>query len=998
MRKKMISLLILFCVCAGMFPTSASAIAENKTGKSGVALSDVAAGLMRPDELAEPIHPDEVPEIIDYNTALLKNHVKRLYDEEGNNLNTLVFLNTDGSKTVYLYNHPVKYIDENGTIQDISLEIEDSVSLDSGFRSVSSSAKVLFPTALAAGVHIQDSYTTVKMVHEPAAKSDDVLSIADNETEQEGRQISKNVIEYSYDARTRIQYSLTYTGFKERIIVDEFTGETEYRFTLNTNGESLKQINGSYFLVDETNTVRMAIGDVLVKTADGKNNTLASIIPTTIVEGQEYALSIVLDEAYLSSESTVYPISIEPTVETVSETGNAIEDVTISDEASDGFSDVLYIGLRDNGGMSRVLMRFPGLDLSAMGPDAEITLAAVELHDLLCETDEMDVYCHIIESEDWTESTADGSNDELWRVGRFLSQRKISYSNGIALTVPHRYSFDITKAVQGWIDGTCSRDKGIMFKASAVIESGDTEKYKTIGSYNRTDCQPSISITYVDSSSDQLLDSDTYYINNLYSGNYLKYTTSGVVGKSGLLQDLGHDIRWEIRKISGGYIIRLANNPRIYLAAPAGASSEEVELMQIDGTDIPQNCVWSITMASGGGCLIKNSYNARYLYTYGGSLYASPTTGAADSDTYDSRVWRIISTSKYGLGNTYESMELSENAYIDNLYTYIAISRTPRIQASQKEIWRSVSDFVYTSQTDNKIQINSQTNQIVGCSYGRTSVTAVHKVTGRQLTFTAYISRLPIYETEKTMYLDEKGHTPEDLKYGDMTKNDLRALGWVNWTNFIFSESQLREQWEAAAKLASTNELERVALDMIDHFMQGVGTAYSNSTLTSAVKAHESTLAYTEGVEECIKELVSEYNGDISALFYTYCPIEYSSEESLRRQNYPMVKRLSEKGIEEPNYDTLSDNFGGLAFCVHGLWGNCIEVSQFVVSGNTYTCTVHYTLYDHFGLDKADVEKYGLGLGFTQWYVLQHYSGFNGAYRPFVTVIEFEETFTGTFH
>lgn len=55
-----------------------------------------------------------------------------------------------------------------------------------------------------------------------------------------------------------------------------------------------------------------------------------------------------------------------------------------------------------------------------------------------------------------------------------------------------------------------------------------------------------------------------------------------------------------------------------------------------------------------------------------------------------------------------------------------------------------------------------------------------------------------------------------------------------------------------------------------------------------------------------------------------------------------------------------------------------------------------FTLYDHFGLDQADVEKFGFEAGFRSWYVLQHYSEYNYAYKPFLTMMEFDVTISGT--
>ena len=70
-------------------------------------------------------------------------------------------------------------------------------------------------------------------------------------------------------------------------------------------------------------------------------------------------------------------------------TNGSIEDVTINSSAgSSGSSGSLYVGKRSSFGISRTLMKFPGLNLTAIDEAYQIISASVEIRDLLCE----DVY------------------------------------------------------------------------------------------------------------------------------------------------------------------------------------------------------------------------------------------------------------------------------------------------------------------------------------------------------------------------------------------------------------------------------------------------------------------------------------------------------------------------------------------------------------------------------------------------------------------------------
>jgi len=75
-----------------------------------------------PAKSAQPsaTEPTQLPEAAEQEATRGKDHVARLHGEEGDHLNNLVFLNEDGSKTLYLYDHPVKYRDESGGYTRIS--------------------------------------------------------------------------------------------------------------------------------------------------------------------------------------------------------------------------------------------------------------------------------------------------------------------------------------------------------------------------------------------------------------------------------------------------------------------------------------------------------------------------------------------------------------------------------------------------------------------------------------------------------------------------------------------------------------------------------------------------------------------------------------------------------------------------------------------------------------------------------------------------------------
>lgn len=100
--------------------------------------------------------------------------------------------------------------------------------------------------------------------------------------------------------------------------------------------------------------------------------------------------------------------------------------------------------------------------------------------------------------------------------------------------------------------------------------------------------------------------------------------------------------------------------------------------------------------------------------------------------------------------------------------------------------------------------------------------------------------------------------------------------------------------------------------------------------------------------------------------------------------------------IYQPVFNTALDIINGLTICVDSLWGNEIIVKSYKCENKKYSGVFTFTLYDHFGLDVNDIIKYGDKIGFREWYILQHFTDYKGKYKPFVTKMSFDVSFSGT--
>ena len=471
---KLLSLILTICIAMSMLPGFAPANAVT-TVTTTAADSEVF----------------ELPDIVDSVEAKENDYVGRVEAEE-KDLYTFVFANGDGTNTMRIYSHPVKYVADDGSIRDISLDIE--AKRGGGFVTADHEIITTFESKLTEGVSLE--YNDIELTLVPAPGTG-VAPTA--ELSSDGK-----VVTYEMNDNTSFVYELTYAGFKEDIVVEEYTGQTEYEFTLFTNGLTLCEEYGSYYLADAEGNIEATIGDIIVFTADERNNTMGSMTYETVRANQEYVLTIHLDADYLADEDTVYPIRIDPTIEINYDNNGAgaIEDVTINQNSTfSGTSGSLYVGRHPAGSLSRVLMRFPNLSLSGISAN-QITAATVEIRDLMCQGDEdITVECRIYSagSPSWSEAgTTTWSSVGTAYLGSLLDSHVISYGQGNVGN--HRYSFDIIMATRLWATGKLSPSKGLVFKANSAFENqtGDAVEtwYKTFASYNRSSNQPSLTISY----------------------------------------------------------------------------------------------------------------------------------------------------------------------------------------------------------------------------------------------------------------------------------------------------------------------------------------------------------------------------------------------------------------------------------------------------------------------------------------------------------------------
>ena len=384
-----------------------------------------------------------------------QNYAFRIEQEES--LNTYVFQTEDGKRVVYYLDENVKFVDENGEIKEKNLSLTSS---EKGFSPTCNDIGILLPATTEETIQL--NYGKYSITIDP---SGDTLV----KGESDGRSVSYDGV---FGDNTILRYTPLLSGLKEDIIVIDNTAPSEYSFALKTNGLFVyTDKSGLYLAANEQSEEKIRLGNVVAYDSNG-NEAFGDLLVNTVSEGSEYVVTVSVDSKFFASESTVFPVTIDPTF-TVSDNthgANAIQDAPIfENKSSINFGDFLYdrVGTPNSDyGLGRTVVKLSGFTSST----EYSTITASQISSVIFHAREayggnvQTVDLHPITiSSGWTESTV------TW--GTIGNGFDTSVNYGTTMYNGDWSHFDITNLVKGWKNGTYTANCGFILKNS--IESAD---------------------------------------------------------------------------------------------------------------------------------------------------------------------------------------------------------------------------------------------------------------------------------------------------------------------------------------------------------------------------------------------------------------------------------------------------------------------------------------------------------------------------------------------
>ncbi len=249
--KRIISALLAFSLTVGI---AGNAYAQNtgqnvnvsnrQSVEAGVEQS-VLEEIKKKEIVRTAVCEENLPETIDAEIASADGYVARLNSEE-KSLSEIVLEKEDGTRTLYLFGENVKYITDDGEIADKS---NTAVNKGRAYVNEANDVEIILPATLTAGIAVNSDELSITMKPltggigrslSPAVKTED------------------DTVMYSdvFDNYTDIEYTYTYSGVKENIILESYNGKNSFDYEVTTGGLSLCEDKGTLLLSDETGDVK----------------------------------------------------------------------------------------------------------------------------------------------------------------------------------------------------------------------------------------------------------------------------------------------------------------------------------------------------------------------------------------------------------------------------------------------------------------------------------------------------------------------------------------------------------------------------------------------------------------------------------------------------------------------------------------------------------------------------------------------------------------------
>ncbi len=514
LKQKFVSLLLTLAVCLSLVPLSVFAASETTAETTPEISAELLASL---------------PETLDAMAIADMGHLSRLYNEE-TEMNTVVFDNGNGSRSAYIFDEDIKYIDSDGNTVDKSNKLEAVIG---GYTNPKNDINVFYPMNIFDGITVDYKDYSINMVPAPDNTNlgnhifaTETATLASSDIRTEPDAVTYNGV---FGGGTVVQYTQQFSGFKEVIGLAAYTGQTEFSFIITTNGLNLANNNGIAEFTDvETDEVIGHLGEIVMWDSNdnyyGGTYEIETIKPNNI-----YAVTIDASEM-LNNPDTLFPVYIDPGISINAGSKTAIEDTGVYSIAP--YSGRNYYMNTTNGigrmngvtsipedkGTGRIFVKMQD-SLNAISRN-DVTAVYLFMTTLYTTYGSINIQANLAKSNwvqntvkyadyDWTDTTSDD-----YPIGEFVSTNLCNPTTNISNYKKAR--IDITYA---WV--RCYKSEGKLDNDYGIILSSPDDKGIAIYSseHSNASYRPYIVMEYraYDKNVDMV-----YGLKNVGTGQYLR--------------------------------------------------------------------------------------------------------------------------------------------------------------------------------------------------------------------------------------------------------------------------------------------------------------------------------------------------------------------------------------------------------------------------------------------------------------------------------------------
>lgn len=388
-------------------------------------------------------------EMVDTKGAVAVDEEAMLADDHTINLE-----NKDGSNTVYLFSEPISYTDENGNLKtkDISVEKADKKLKSRGYEYTNgqNDYRINFSKDYNTGVQAEFDNCSYSII--PISDYDTV----GKETVAEYLNEKFEVFQYKniYGDGTNLRFYPQLNGIKDEIVLDSNIRKNTFSFKIETN-------NCIASLDDDGAVVLKNTDDEVVQTfskpfaydsdfVDGIYDEHYVDCEYTLdeISNGSYMLSVSVDKNWLESESTVYPVTIDPTTVNV----DTYRDAGVYSKVPNncyGAEETACIGRSSEYGNGRIYLQF--FMPTEIKKGAKINSAFIWMRETTGRTSNMYVQPYLVKSS-WNEGITWNTRSYMDNTSDMPTKNINSQSTDWASS-PYWYKMYITSAVQKWTDG-----------------------------------------------------------------------------------------------------------------------------------------------------------------------------------------------------------------------------------------------------------------------------------------------------------------------------------------------------------------------------------------------------------------------------------------------------------------------------------------------------------------------------------------------------------------